>query len=229
MKLFGKDKKTGGKADKAVAAVDTSKRQHQMSRINLLPWREVQRKEREIRFYASMGIALGVSALVFLGVHLYMQALIDYQKERNAYLNTEIKRAEEQIKEIKRLEEEKARLFQRMDVIKNLQTSRPQVVHMFDELVTTLPDGVYYTSFTQSGTNISLTGNAQSDARVSSLMRNLDKSPWFKNPKLSFTQLQTVDGRSVKQFALSIQQDAPKRTKEGDEAEEQSSDPEAME
>jgi type IV pilus assembly protein PilN len=217
MNLFGKDKKDSVKKDKKdkknTVSTEAPKRQHQMSHINLLPWREALRKEREVRFFASLGIALGICGLIFLGIHMYIQALIDYQNERNAFLAAEIKRAEEQIKEIKRLEEEKARLFQRMDVIKNLQASRPQVVHLFDELVVTLPEGVYYTSFTQSGATITLTGNAQSDARVSSLMRALDNSAWFKNPKLSFTQLQTVDGRSVKQFSLTIQQDVPKETK----------------
>jgi type IV pilus assembly protein PilN len=209
MQLFGKKKDSGEKKKPDEKAFANAPTPHKFSKINLLPWREKQRKEREIRFYTMMGIGLAISALIFLGVHLYFQARIDVQKMRNDYLRAEIKKAEEQIKEIKRLKEKKENLFQRMEVIKNLQQSRPEVVYLFDELVKTLPDGVYYKNLTQNNKVITLNGQAQSDARVSTLMRNLDDSDWFQSPSLQFTR---IDGR-LKTFSLVVKQDIPEEMK----------------
>lgn len=223
MALFGEKKaaasKSKGDKDEAKKTSGQTTTEYRMSRINLLPWRDALRKERETRFFVMTGIALAISGLIFFGVHTYYQELIKHQTNRNNFLKAEIKKAEKQIEEIKALEKEKERLFARMDVIKKLQASRPEIVHLFDELVFTLPEGVYYTSFKQNGRNLSITGFAQSDARVSTLMRNLEGSDWFKSPRLLYTRLVVRGKRNVKQFALSVTQEIPKPKKEGEEEE----------
>lgn len=146
-----------------------------MPRINLLPWRETLKKERELRFGILTGAALVVTALIALAVHLYMAGLISFQLERNNFVSAEIKQVEAQIEEIKRVEEEKRHLIDRMNAIQGLETGRPNVVHLFDEIVKTVPDGVFYTDFKQEGDKLTFRGFAQSDARVSSLMTNIEK------------------------------------------------------
>lgn len=156
-----------------------------MTTINLLPWRETLRKERQQRFFVALGAALGVMLAIVGVVHLQMSAMIGHQDARNAFMKTQIERVEKQIKEIEKLEAEKKRLLARMEVIQKLQQGRPQIVHVFDEVVKTLPDGVYLTSIKQVGSTLDVQGFAQSNARISAYMRNLDASDWFANPKLS--------------------------------------------
>ncbi|OQY54778.1 MAG: pilus assembly protein PilN [Candidatus Parabeggiatoa sp. nov. 2] len=187
-----------------------------MPRINLLPWRETLKKEREIRFGIITGASLVFTGLVVLSAHLYMGSLIDHQQRRNNYLNAEIKKAEAQISEIDKLKEDKERLIKRMDVIQVLEESRPQVVHLFDELVKQAPDGVYFSSIKQKGDKITLEGVAQSNARVSSLMKNIERSQWLSNPKIIFIKTQKNNKRSrarsnVSRFKLEVMQTAPKR------------------
>lgn len=191
-------------------------------KINLLPWRKELKKEREIRFAISAGIALAVVGVIFFGVHVYVAGLIDFQQQRNDFLNEEIKRADDKIAEIKELEKEKDRLFKRMDVIQKLQTSRPEIVHVFDELVNTLPEGVYFKTLEQKGNEITITGFAQSSARVSSLMNRMDKSEWLTKPNLKFVEKieekgskasKSLVSRKMSEFKLVITQAAPK-TKE---------------
>ncbi len=155
-----------------------------MPQINLLPWREELRKRRQKEFGITAIISVLMMVGVILGVHLYFQGRIDFQKKRNAFLETEITKLDEQITEIKNLKKEKQRLIARTQKIQQLQSGRPDVVHMVDELVMTLPKGVYYTDIVQQGTRLTLKGVAQSNARVSSLMRQLDGSPWLENPAL---------------------------------------------
>jgi type IV pilus assembly protein PilN len=151
-----------------------------MSHLNLLPWRETLKREREIRLAVFTGASLAVAGVVVLSAHLFMEGLIDYQESRNNYLGREIKRVEAQIKEIEDLEKKKQRLIDRMNVIQELESNRPKIVHLFDELVKQLPDGVYFTALEQKNDKLTLEGIAQSDARVSSLMRNIEKSQWFQ-------------------------------------------------
>ena len=132
-----------------------------MTRINLLPWREMLRKEREREFYSIAGGAAVLMLLVIFYIHFHMAGVIETQNSRNAFLGDEIKKVEGQIKEIKGLETEKSQLLARMKVIEELQGQRPQMVHLFDELVKALPDGVYVTSIKQKGTSVSLDGIAQ--------------------------------------------------------------------
>ncbi len=187
-----------------------------MPRINLLPWRETLKKEREIRFGIITGASLVFTGLVVLSAHMYMGSLIDHQQRRNNYLNAEIKKAEAQISEIDKLKEDKERLIKRMDVIQVLEESRPQVVHLFDELVKQAPDGVYFSSIKQKGDKITLEGVAQSNARVSSLMKNIERSQWLSNPKILFIKTQKNNRQSrarsnVSSFKLEVMQTAPKR------------------
>lgn len=180
-----------------------------MTSINLLPWRENLKKQRKQQFLTSLGAAAGVAAAIVLGVHMNIASQMSYQEARNTYMQQQIERVERQIKEIDALEKEKQRLLARMNVIQELQLGRPQVVHVFDELVRTLPDGVYLTSIKQNGSGLSLQGQAQSNARISAYMRNLDASGWFANPQLSVIEAstggeaQTVADRTSR-FTLNI-------------------------
>ncbi|MDH5436042.1 MAG: PilN domain-containing protein [Gammaproteobacteria bacterium] len=177
-----------------------------MVRINLLPWREIRRKERERQFYSILaGSALLMGAIV-LYVHLHINGLIDEQNNRNAFIESEIAIVEKQIKEIDQLEKEKARLLARMNVIQKLQSSRPVIVHMFDEIVNTLPDGVYLTSIKQNNNVLTLQGVAQSNARVSAFMRSIDKSDWLTDPKLNVIQTNKKGRSRTSSFTLVVKQ-----------------------
>jgi type IV pilus assembly protein PilN len=138
-----------------------------------------------------------------------MSAITENQQSRNSYLETEIAVLDKRIKEIKDLEREKARLLARMDIIQQLQGSRPQVVHVFDELVTTLPDGVYLTKIENKGPAITLDGFAQSNARVSSYMRKVDNADWLTDPRLDVIETKDQKGQRISKFALNVRQTTP--------------------
>ncbi len=159
-----------------------------MTRINLLPWRAAQRKERERQFTFVAGGSTALVAILVVYAHIYVNELIGSQNGRNDFLSAEIATLDKQIGEINNLASEKARLLARMGVIQQLQTSRPASVHLLDELVTTLPDGVYYNSIKLQGNAVTLEGIAQSNARVSSLMRNIEISAWLENPVLDLIE-----------------------------------------
>lgn len=185
-----------------------------MARINLLPWRAELRKQRQREF--------GFMALVFVLLtaagmgwwHFYNDGLIKHQTDRNQFMRKEIARLEEQIKEIAKLEETRQRLIDRMNVIQNLQISRPQIVHLFDEIVETLPTGVYLTELSQTGSTVSLIGRAQSNARVSSLMRSIEKSQWIGAPQLKVIENKDKTDTGLSHFGLSIKQRAPGKESE---------------
>lgn len=177
-----------------------------MTRINLLPWREQQRKERERQFYTVAGGAAVMMLLVVGYIHIHMNGLIDQQKARNDFLTQEIATVDAQIAEIKELEAEKSQLLARMKVIEQLQSQRPQMVHLFDELVKTVPDGVYITSVKQTGSSVIVEGVAQSNARVSAFMRNIDQSEWMSSPKLNVIEAMSKDGQRASKFVLDIKQ-----------------------
>lgn len=177
-----------------------------MTRINLLPWREQQRKERERQFYTVAGGAVVMMLLVVGYIHIHMNGLIDQQKARNDFLTQEIATVDAQIAEIKELEAEKSQLLARMKVIEQLQSQRPQMVHLFDELVKTVPDGVYITSVKQTGSSVIVEGVAQSNARVSAFMRNIDQSEWMSSPKLNVIEAMSKDGQRASKFVLDIKQ-----------------------
>ena len=156
-----------------------------MPQINLLPWRAEQRKERKMAFLAALGGGT-VAALLATGViYMLFSSMISGQQQCNERLKAEIATLDKQIEQINSLEAQKQRFISRMDIIEKLQRSRPEIVHVFDELVRTLPDGTFLTGVTQTGHRLKLDGVAQSSTRVSTFMRNIDKSQWLKNPELS--------------------------------------------
>ena len=159
-----------------------------MPQINLLPWREAERKRKRQEFaFAAIG-ALVLAGLVGLIVNWELGAAIDHQNDRNQLLKNEIAELDKQITEILGLEQQKQRLVARMEVIDQLQRSRPGVVHLFDQLVKTLPDGVYLTEVKQTDKRIQLKGIAQSSTRVSAFMRNIDGSQWLADPSLEIVE-----------------------------------------
>jgi len=175
-----------------------------MSRINLLPWRETLRKERRQRFFTSMGITAGAAAGVVVVIHLYVGSLIEAQDRRNNFLKSEIAQVEKKIMAIRELEKEKQKLLARMEIIQQLQTQRPEIVHIFDELPRRLPEGIYLTGVEQRSRNLLISGVAQSNARISAFMRQLDASPWFTSPHLEV--IESVDDHGVRtsHFKLSV-------------------------
>lgn len=159
-----------------------------MPRINLLPWRDEQRKERQTRFFVWIGgAAVGACVTAFVG-WLLMTSMVSAQDSRNTKLKEEISELDKQIEKINSLEADKARFIARMDVIEKLQRSRPEIVHIFDEIAKQLPDGVYLTGITQTGTRLKFEGVAQSSTRVSAFMRNIDGSNYLKNPELEVVE-----------------------------------------
>ncbi len=175
-----------------------------MTRINLLPWRETLRKERRQRFYSMLGGAAAAMGVIILGIHLYVGGLIDDQTRRNNFLKTEITQVEKKISEIKSLENEKQKLLARMDIIQQLQTQRPEIVHIFDEIPRRLPEGIYLTGITQENNTLLISGVAQSNARISAFMRQLDESPWFDSPRLEVIQSEDKDSVRTSRFKLSV-------------------------
>jgi|KBSSwiStaDraftv2_1062776.scaffolds.fasta_scaffold13762_7 type IV pilus assembly protein PilN len=159
-----------------------------MPRINLLPWREDERKERKLAFTVALGASALGAAVVTFAIYLMYGTMIDAQEHRNDQLRVEIKKLDKQIEEINDLETSKQRFVARMDIIEKLQRSRPEIVHVFDEIVRTLPDGVYLTGVKQTDKKFKFEGVAQSSTRVSSFMRNIDGSEWLRNPELEVVQ-----------------------------------------
>ncbi|MCG8275831.1 PilN domain-containing protein [Stenotrophomonas sp. NLF4-10] len=156
-----------------------------MARINLLPWRAERRKQRQREFYSMLGLAAVAGVVLSLLLWFYYSQQISGQNERNGYLQAEIAKVKEQNKEIDRLDIQKKRLLDRKKVIEELQGKRSQMVHLFDSLVRTIPDGVVLTSLKQEGDLLTLEGRTQSNARISTYMRNLEGSGWMTNPELS--------------------------------------------
>lgn len=185
-----------------------------MARINLLPWREELRKQRQQQFLALLGLAVIITGALMAGVHFYVEQVMDFQRERNAYLQKEIKALDEQIKEINALDKTRQRLEARMNIIQQLQTSRPEIVHLFDELARTLPEGVFLNSVQENNSSIVIKGTAQSNARVSTYMWNLEKSEWLADPNLQVIETAQKDGSRASKFVLNAKQSRPSTTDE---------------
>jgi len=163
-----------------------------MPRINLLAWRAELRARRRNQFFIGLGGAVVAAAVVIGLASLVMGAIIDNQHARNNLLKGEIQALDQRIKEILDLEAKKDRLLARMEIIEQLQRSRPEIVHVFDQLVRTLPDGVNLSSIKQKGASIELKGLAESNTRVSAFMRNIDKSGWLKDPDLEVVEVKST-------------------------------------
>lgn len=177
-----------------------------MPRINLLPWREDQRKERQQNFLVASAGAVLIGIVTIMLVSWTFDRFIRYQNKRNNILIQEIALLDEKIEEIKGLERQKERLLARMEIIERLQKSRPEVVHLFDELVHTLPDGVYLTSLKQSNRRLEIKGVAESTTRVSAYMRNIDVSEWLENPGLQVIETVEVGPQKKAEFGLTARQ-----------------------
>ncbi|MGD8672430.1 MAG: PilN domain-containing protein [Thiogranum sp.] len=189
-----------------------------MAHINLLPWREELRKQKQQQFaVVAAGTAI-LGGLLVLLAHIQMDGLIEQQNQRNKFMDTQIAELDKKIAKIKDLEKTKTALLARMDIIQQLQHSRPQSVHLMDQLVYTLPDGVYLNKITQKGNALTLSGIAQSNARVSAYMRNIDNSKWMTQPKLDVIETKDDDHRRTAEFILRASQAAPD-SKDADEEE----------
>lgn len=159
-----------------------------MARVNLLPWREERRKARQTQFNILAGVVGGAGAFTVFLLYLAMNTAISIQNQRNDYLTQQITLEDHQIEKIKGLQDTKQALLARMQIIQQLQQSRPIVVHLFDQLVKTLPPGVYLTGVAESGDNLTLDGAAESSARISTYLRNIDASPYMGSPNLMVVQ-----------------------------------------
>lgn len=175
-----------------------------MMRINLLPHRELKRKARMQQIAALTGITVVLGAIIVGVVHVAIITQIEYQNGRNKYMQDQIVILDKQIEEIKKIKEQTQALLARKKVVETLQGNRAEVVHVLDQLVRLLPDGVYIKSIKQTGQNISLAGYAQSSARVSTLMRNLESSPWLESPALIQISAATVSGARMNDFSLTV-------------------------
>ncbi len=189
-----------------------------MPSINLLPWRAELRKRRQKEFLVGLGAAAAVGVLITLLAHFAVSTMIDAQQRRNELLQAEIAELDKQIAEILVLEEQKARMVARMEVIEKLQKSRPEVVKLFDDVVTTLPEGVYLTSLKQNQRRLEFMGVAQSSTRVSSFMRNIDASGVMAKPDLKVIENSGAGAGAT--FTLFAQMKAPEgESEEGPAAE----------
>jgi type IV pilus assembly protein PilN len=176
-----------------------------MVRINLLPHREQKRQARQ-RQFVSLAIGLAILAIAVVGLgHAVIVARIEDQNSRNKLLQSEIAKLDEQIKEIDRLRDQTQALLARKQVVETLQANRTEAVHLLDQLVRQLPDGVYLKSVKQSGARVTLVGYAQSNARVSTLMRNIESSPWLTVPELIEIRSVALDKQKVNEFTLAVQ------------------------
>ena len=180
-----------------------------MPRINLLPWREEERKKRQREFgVAAAGSVVAGIAVVMLTMLGYSQ-MISAQQARNERLTNEIQELERSIEEIDGLERQKERLLARMEIIDQLQKSRPEIVHLFDEMVRQLPEGVYLTGMKQTGSRVEIRGIAQSSTRVSALMRQIDGSEWMMDPEVERVETTTSGNSRQSEFVLYLKQSRP--------------------
>lgn len=180
-----------------------------MAKINLLPWREELRAEQTRQFVTMLGLSAFMAAAIVLLVHVNIAGEISHQEFRNDILNNEIVKLDLALKEIEDLENKKQDLLSRMEVIQSLQQRRPQVVHLFDEFVRTVPEGIHLTRIKQNGMQLTIDGIAESNGRVSAYMRNIDASEWMATPKLTVIKTKKGTLRSS-EFTLKSAQSEPK-------------------
>ena len=180
-----------------------------MANINLLPWREARRQERKQQFLIGLGATLVGAALSVLLWDLTVTSQIDYQQSRNQYLRTQIALLDEEVAEIRDLQRKRNQLIERMRVIQALQGNRPVIVRLLDQLVRTVPDGVFYTSLETKANVVSIEGVAESNNRVSSLMRRLDGSDWLENPNLDAVEAAPDFGDQATTFRLTVNLQLP--------------------
>lgn len=175
-----------------------------MAKINLLPWREELRAERKKQFLTTLVMVAAIAVLSLFLADMYENAQIDHQQARNDYLSKHIAELDEQVAEIRNLQRRRTELIERMRIIQELQGNRPIIVRVMDQLVKTVPDGVFYTSLTTKDNVISIQGIAESNNRVSSLMRRLDASDWLENPNLDAVKAAPDYGEQATTFNLTV-------------------------
>lgn len=175
-----------------------------MIRVNLLPHRAEKRRARQIQFIVLSSISLALGLLVVGFVHVWISSQISFQQRRNDYLKQEIAVMDKQIAEIKKLREETQSLLERKTIVENLQSNRSNVVHLLDQVLRILPEGVYLKSLKQSGNRISIVGFAQSNARVSTLMRAIADSSWLNSPSLVEIHASSNAGGRLSEFSLNF-------------------------
>lgn len=186
-----------------------------MATINLLPWREEYREQKKKEFFIQLGVAAAIAALVAFGWVRMANASLENQQSRNNLLKQEISSLEKQVEEIKDLKQKKQQLNDRIEVIMQLQGTRPLIVRYFDELAKSVPDGVYLTSVKRNGKILDIAGISESNNRVSSFLRQLSRSDFFDSPNLSSVTNQTKVGEKAKSFVISLSLVEPRR--DGDE------------
>ena len=177
--------------------------------INLLQWREELRQEQKKQFGILTTLMMFLAAAIIGLIHIQMVSKIDYQLSRNKFMSDEISKLDEEIAEISELRKVRRSLVERMEVIQDLQRSRPSIVHLFPEIVSTVPNGVYLESLNQTGSNLLMNGQAESNARVSTYMRNLDASDWLKAPNLSVIEIEDIKVNRISTFTLTVKQTSP--------------------
>ena len=175
-----------------------------MIRINLLPHRELKRGARQRQFYIQASMIVGLGVLIVFLVHSIISARISYQTDRNRYLEREIAILDAQIDEIKKLKEQIQVLLARKKVVESLQTDRAETVHLLDQLARQLPDGVYLKSVKETGNRVDLVGYAQTNARVSTLLRNIESTPWFESPNLVEIKAVTQGNTRLSEFNMNF-------------------------
>ena len=175
-----------------------------MIRVNLLPWREERRKARRQQFFAFAGVIAAIAAVIWFMGYGAINGYVGAQEGKNAFLKSEIAALDKEIEEIKRLKEQTDSLLSRKRVIESLQANRTETVHLFNELARQVPEGVYLKTIKQAGDKINLVGYAQSNARVSSLMRNLEASPVMERPDLAEIKSAAVGNRRLSEFNLNV-------------------------
>ncbi|MEQ1544601.1 PilN domain-containing protein [Methyloglobulus sp.] len=174
-----------------------------MAKINLLPWREELRQQKKKEFISLAGLAALITLLALGLVHFYIDGLKEHQEQRNKLLQDEIVGLDVKIVEVKSIGERKSKLLSKIDLVQRLQESRPEIVHLFDEIPRATPDGVFLTKFAQTGANLTFEGKTQSNARVSAFMRAVETSPWLQSPKLDVIKSQDkANGEQNSEFIL---------------------------
>lgn len=189
-----------------------------MAHINLLPWREALNKERKRQFAVIAAGSALLSVLVMVYVHMHFNNVITGQESRNKFLEGKIEEVEKQIKEIETLENDKQNLLARMKIIQTLQGSRPEIVHLFQEMAQIMPEGVYLTQVNVTGPNIKVEGVAESNANVSALMRNIDTAAWMSTPVLDVIDSSKSEYAGMSWFSLRVAQNRPAHAEEKDKA-----------
>lgn len=187
-----------------------------MAKINLLPWREELRAQRNQEFLVIIGVVAALAIGVVAAMSAYYGILIDAQQGRNSFLEKEIAELDKKIEEIRELKNKRERLLQRIMTIQELQSNRTEIVHLFDETVKSVPDGVYLTSMKQSGRKLSMVGVAESNTRVSEFVGNIEVSEWMKDPEIDIITRNKGAALQTNNFTIHLQQDSPSVAKDED-------------